>query len=50
MQPEVAKQADRLAKATDLKAAWEAFKPLSASLVKHLAENKVGKGVYHEAY
>src|SRR5438552_14691486 len=47
---EVATQAETLAKATDLKAAREAFKPLSASLVKYLADNKAGKGVYHEAY
>jgi hypothetical protein len=48
--PDVAKQADTLAQAKDLKAAREAFKPLSASLVKYLADNKAGKGVYHEAY
>jgi Cu(I)/Ag(I) efflux system membrane fusion protein len=48
--PDVAKQADTLAKVTDLKAAREAFKPLSASLVKYLADNKAGKGIYHEAY
>src|SRR5712671_3362482 len=47
---EVAKQADTLAQAKDLKAARQAFKPLSASLVKYLADNKAGKGVYHEAY
>src|SRR6266705_1514723 len=50
LSPEVATQADTLAKAKDLKAAREAFKPLSASLVKYLADNKAGKGVYHEAY
>src|SRR5438874_4454342 len=50
LSPDVAKQADTLAKAKDLKAAREAFKPLSASLVKYLADNKAGKGVYHEAY
>ena len=43
-------QAETLAKATDLKAAREAFKPLSASLAKYLADNKAGKGIYHEAY
>lgn len=48
--PDVAKQADTLAKAKDIKAAREAFKPLSASLVKYLADNKAGKGTYHEAY
>jgi len=50
LSPDVAKQAETLAKAKDLKAAREAFKPLSASLVKYLADNKAGKGVYHEAY
>src|SRR5260370_559714 len=50
LSPDVAKQADTLAQAKDLKAAREAFKPLSASLVKYLADNKAGKGVYHEAY
>ena len=47
---DVAKQAEALAKAKDLKAAREAFKPLSASLVKCLADNKAGKGTYHEGY
>ena len=47
---DVAKQAEALAKAKDLKSAREAFKPLSASLVKYLADNKAGKGTYHEAY
>jgi hypothetical protein len=47
---EVAQQADALAKAKDLKAARQAFKPLSASLVKYLADNKVQRGTYHEAY
>ncbi len=50
LSPDVAKQAEALAKATDIKAAREAFKPLSASLVKYLADNKAGKGTYHEAY
>ena len=47
---DVAKQAENLAKAKDLKSAREAFKPLSASLVKYLADHKAGKGTYHEAY
>lgn len=47
---EVATQAEALAKAKDLKAAREADKLLSASLIKYLADNKAGKGVYHEAY
>lgn len=50
LSPEVAKQAEALAKAKDVKAAREAFKPLSTSLVKYLTDNKVGKGTYHEAY
>ena len=50
LSPDVAKQAETLAKAKDLKAAREAFKPLSASLTKYLADNKAGKGVYHEGY
>ncbi len=47
---EVATQAEALAKAKDLKAAREADKPLSASLIKYLADNKAFKGTYHEAY
>src|SRR6266403_1422778 len=38
LSPDVAKQADTLAKAKDLKAAREADKPLSASLVKYVAD------------
>jgi hypothetical protein len=48
--PDLAKQAETLTKATDLKAAREAFKPLSASLIKYLADNKAGKGTYHETF
>lgn len=48
--PDVSKAAETLAKAKDIKAAREAFKPLSASLIKYFADNKAGKGVYHEAY
>src|SRR5882724_1105135 len=47
---DVATQAETLARAKDLKAAREADKPLSALLMKYLADNKAGKGVYHEAY
>jgi Cu(I)/Ag(I) efflux system membrane fusion protein len=47
---EVAQQAETLAAAKDIKKAREAFKPLSASLVKYLADHKAGKGAYHEAY
>src|SRR5205807_246186 len=50
LSPDVARQAEKLAKAKDLKAARESFKPLSASLAKYLADNKAGKGTYHEAY
>src|SRR5258708_11664832 len=50
LSPDVAKQAEALAKAKDLKAAREADKPLSASLIKYLADNKAGKRVYHEPY
>src|SRR6266487_1187045 len=50
LSPDVAKQAETLAKAKDIKAAREAFKPLSTSLIKYLADNKAGKGTYHEAY
>src|SRR6266705_5942868 len=50
LSPDVAKQADALAQAKDLRAARAAFKPLSASLVKYLADNKAGIGTYHEAY
>src|SRR4051812_696828 len=41
----IAKQADALAAARNIKAAREAFKPLSASLIKYLADNKM-KGEY----
>jgi hypothetical protein len=47
---DVATQAGTLAKAKDVKTAREAFKPLSASLIKYLADNKAGKGTYHEGY
>ena len=47
---EVATQAEKLASAKDLKAAREADKSLSASLIKYLADNKAGKGVYHEVF
>jgi hypothetical protein len=50
LSPDVGKEAETLAQAKDLKAARQAFKPLSASLVKYLSDNKAGKGTYHEAY
>ena len=50
LSPDVVRQADALARAKDLVAARAAFKPLSASLAKYLADNKAGRGTYHEAY
>jgi hypothetical protein len=47
---DIASQADALAKAKDLKAAREAFKPLSKSLIQYMTEKKAGTGVYHEVY
>ena len=47
---DVATQAETLAQAKDLKAAREAFKPLSASLIKYLADKKAPNGTYHEVY
>ena len=46
---EVAKQATTLADAKDLKAARAAFKPLSASLIKYLADHNA-KSAYVEVY
>jgi len=48
--PEVAKQATEVAQAKDIKAAREAFKPLSESVMKYLEANKAEKGNYYEAY
>lgn len=48
--PEVAKQAQALAQATDLAGARKAFKPLSESLIKYLRDHKVPPGTYHEVY
>ena len=50
LSPEVANQAEKLAQTKDLQAAREAFKPLSDSLIKYLADNKAGAGIYHEAH
>jgi hypothetical protein len=47
---EVARQADSLAKAGNLKAARAAFKPLSASLIKYLADHKGQASSFSEAY
>lgn len=48
--PEVAKEADDLAKATDLSSAREAFKPLSKSLIKYLADQKLHSDSFTEVY
>lgn len=47
---DVAKQAETLAKAADIKAAREAFKPLSDSLIKYLAANKAHAGHYTKVF
>lgn len=46
----VAKQAELLAKAKDLRTARQAFVPLSNSLIKYLADHKAGAGTYHVVY
>ena len=46
---EVATEATALAKASDLKSARAAFKPLSDSLIKYLADHKI-KDAYIEVY
>jgi hypothetical protein len=50
LSPQVAKQAETLAAAKDLRTAREADKALSASLIKYLTEHKAGRGLYHEPY
>jgi hypothetical protein len=50
LSPDIAQQAETLAKAADLKAARNAFKPLSDSLIKYLADHKVESGAYNEVY
>lgn len=47
---DVAKQAETLAKVSDIKAAREAFKPLSDSLIKYLAVNKAHAGHYTKVF
>jgi len=49
LSPQVAEQADALAKAKDLAAAREAFKPLSKSLIQYLNDHNVS-GTYTEVY
>lgn len=46
----VAAQAEALAKTTDIKAAREAFKPLSAALITALSSQKSVSGQYYEAF
>ena len=47
---QIARQAGKLGQATDLKAARAAFKPLSASVIKYLADHNVPKGTYVEVH
>ena len=47
---DVAQQAAALAKASDIKAAREAFKPLSDSLIKYLTANKAHRGHYVQVF
>lgn len=47
---DVAQQAETLAKASDIKAAREAFKPLSDSLIKYLGANKTHRGHYVQVF
>jgi len=46
----VAAQAEALAKTSDIKAAREAFKPLSAALIKAISSQKSVSGQYYEAF
>lgn len=46
----VAAQSEALAKASDIKAAREAFKPLSAALIAALSVDKSVSGQYYEAF
>jgi hypothetical protein len=50
LSPNIAEQAETLAMAKDLAGARKAFKPLSDSLIKYLADHKVQSGSYNEAY
>jgi threonyl-tRNA synthetase len=47
---EIAKQAEELAKATELPAAREALKPLTESLTRFLADHEVKTKVYQEMF
>lgn len=46
----VAQQADTLASATDLKAARQAFKPLSQSLIQYVSKNPALIGTYRQVH
>jgi Cu(I)/Ag(I) efflux system membrane fusion protein len=46
----VSAQAEALAKSTDIKAAREAFKPLSTALITALSSQKSISGQYYEAF
>ncbi len=50
LSPEVAQQAEALAKAKDLEAARAAFKSLSESLIQFVKGQKTAAGTYHVAY
>ena len=50
LSPDIAKQAEMLAEAKDVKAARKEFKPLSESLIKYLADHKVKTGSYTEVF
>lgn len=47
---DVANEADEVAKATDVSSAREAFKPLSKSLIKYLADHKINTDSFTEVY
>ena len=50
LSPEVAQQAEALAKAKDLETARAAFKSLSESLIDFVKGQKAAAGTYHVAY
>lgn len=50
LSPKVAQQAEALAKAENLEAARQAFKPLSESLIQFVKDQKVPAGSYYVAY
>lgn len=50
LKPNVARQAETLASARDLKSARAAFKPLSKSLIQYLADKHIHSSRYVEVY